>query len=153
MYKKALAVALWNQNTLLVTKDSNPSFVCLAGLNEDCRINIFEIHKQQFEILLDTFNINRPMSLDKDLFIGDCFKLGRELKVDGCNWNGEGDEIGYIEVEILGANLINIKMGSLRFENSQNYLDIEEMTYSGAFTVWWGSSTVEFTHTHSVKNT
>ena len=65
------------------------------------------------------------------------YEINLFCHIDDIGGNTIDFEIVSLEVDVLGAHLVNIRIG-LKWLNSEEIeIDLSEMTYSGTFQIWW----------------
>lgn len=130
-YRNAKCIELHDSNIALTTSEASYSFNGLTGRTEYATkpaytVNVSDVRMLAQVLGLETYrtdgaNVEFPI-----------YKVHH----DYCDSiSGSDETILNLECEVLSERLVNIKITSVLKDDAEPY--VEEITYSGSFTVWW----------------
>ena len=146
-FRKAKCIELHDSNITLTTDEEHYAFTAPIGRTEHADKPAFSIKLCDIAMLAEMFklnvlnNINVPSSSEQPLTSNKNEKIDYlQIPIYKNHYNATDDQanedkITKIECKVASEHLVHIKITSKNEESSEEY--IEEITYSGAFTIWW----------------
>lgn len=141
-YRKAKCIELHDVNTVITTSEEQYTLTAAAGRSVQASRPAFLLCWADLALLARRFGINLPGSLARQRSPEDdavaelpLFRAYYETPA-----NTPGVSILKLECDVLGPNLVEIRMESrLDSALSGEENDVEVITHSGAFTIWWAT--------------
>lgn len=148
-YREAKCIELHDSNVALTLEDESYAYTALIGRTQHSDKPAYRVNLSDICMIAEALGIRTneevrvPTSSDQTIAT-----VGTEHRVDNIEIpifkahydysdSDRGEKIVKLECEVLTDRLVNIRVTSTMEDEKPPY--IEEITYSGPFTLWWKS--------------
>ncbi|NLF52538.1 MAG: hypothetical protein GX577_15525 [Leptolinea sp.] len=130
-YRNAKCIELHDSNIALTTSKESYLSTGPSGRTEWATKQAYTVYLSDLRKMAEVLGLDTCSTDDESVELP-IYKVHH----DYCDSiSGSDETITKLECEVLSERLVNIRVTSVFKDNAEPY--IEEITYSGSFTVWW----------------